>query len=101
MYCPIDHVAHVGFTHQYNVFLSYFLGLAHIEATVGALVEILHAFAMCDHENLDLATKLYMKLLMSEDTQVSREKQLLQSIAVESVVIQLNKHHISFSLYNL
>ena len=39
-------------------------GLAHVDATVGALVEIIHAFTVCDFENVALATKLYMKMLL-------------------------------------
>ncbi|XP_033099816.1 E3 ubiquitin-protein ligase UBR4-like [Anneissia japonica] len=46
-------------------------GLTNIEVTVGALVEIIHAFAANDVNNINLATKLYMKMLMSEDQSVS------------------------------
>ncbi|KAJ8300176.1 hypothetical protein KUTeg_021695 [Tegillarca granosa] len=42
----------------------YFSGLAHVDATVAALVEIIHAFTLNDFENIDLATKLYLKLLL-------------------------------------
>ena len=41
-------------------------GLTHIEATVGALVEVIHAFTACDLDNVTLATKLYVGLLLCE-----------------------------------
>ncbi|XP_071821604.1 E3 ubiquitin-protein ligase UBR4-like isoform X2 [Apostichopus japonicus] len=46
-------------------------GLTHIEITVGALVEIIYAFASTDLSVVPLATKLIMRLLISEDTNVS------------------------------
>ncbi|XP_022084216.1 E3 ubiquitin-protein ligase UBR4-like isoform X1 [Acanthaster planci] len=46
-------------------------GLTHVEITVGALVEIIHAFACSDLDNIPLATKLYVRLLMCEDQSVS------------------------------
>ncbi|XP_050389975.2 E3 ubiquitin-protein ligase UBR4 [Patella vulgata] len=46
-------------------------GLAHIDATVAALVKIIHAFTMCDLDCLNLATKHYVKLLLSTDPVVS------------------------------
>ncbi|XP_042908898.2 E3 ubiquitin-protein ligase UBR4 [Parasteatoda tepidariorum] len=48
-----------------------FRGLVHVEATVHALVEVIHAFTACDLEHVSLATKLYVKLLLCEDTLVS------------------------------
>ena len=39
-------------------------GLAHVDATVAALVEIVHAFTVADLDNVDRASKLYAKLLM-------------------------------------
>ena len=44
----------------------YLSGLTHIEATVGALVEVIHAFTSCDVESIPLATKLYVSLLLAE-----------------------------------
>ena len=41
-------------------------GLTEVEATVGALVEIIHAFASCDTESINLTTKLYVRLLLSK-----------------------------------
>ncbi|XP_033643062.1 E3 ubiquitin-protein ligase UBR4-like [Asterias rubens] len=46
-------------------------GLTHIEITVGALVEVIHAFASSDFDNVTLATKLFVRLLMCEDQAVS------------------------------
>ncbi|KAK2587956.1 hypothetical protein KPH14_004040 [Odynerus spinipes] len=47
-------------------------GLTHTEATVHALVEIIHAFTTCDVEgNTPLAAKLYLQLLFSSDTTIS------------------------------
>ena len=47
-------------------------GLTHTEATIHAMVEIIHAFTTCDIEtNTTLAAKLYLQLLLSSDTAVS------------------------------
>ncbi|KAL4218587.1 perineurial glial growth [Mactra antiquata] len=46
-------------------------GLSHVDATVGALVEIIHAFTVSDLDNIQLASKLYAKLLLSTDSTVS------------------------------
>ncbi|XP_066993474.2 E3 ubiquitin-protein ligase UBR4 [Anabrus simplex] len=47
-------------------------GLTHVEATVHAIVEIIHAFTTCDVEgSVSSAAKLYLQLLLSEDTLVS------------------------------
>ncbi|XP_062622353.1 E3 ubiquitin-protein ligase UBR4-like, partial [Saccostrea cucullata] len=46
-------------------------GLAHVDATVGALVEIIHAFAISDFDHVSLATKLYVKMLLCPDQLVS------------------------------
>lgn len=46
-------------------------GLVHVEATVHALVEVFHAFTACDLENVSLAAKLYVKLLLCEDINAS------------------------------
>lgn len=43
-----------------------------MEETVQALVEIIHSFALSDAENnIQIASKLYLKLLLSEDTTIS------------------------------
>ena len=42
-----------------------FSGLSHVDATVSALVEIINAFTLCDLDTANLATKLYVKFLMS------------------------------------
>ena len=47
-------------------------GLTHTEATIHAIVEIIHAFTTCDVEsNTPLAAKLYLQLLLSSDTTIS------------------------------
>ena len=47
-------------------------GLTHTEATIYAIVEIIHAFTIYDVEgNTPLAAKLYLQLLLSSDTSIS------------------------------
>ncbi|KAL5011608.1 hypothetical protein ScPMuIL_010159 [Solemya velum] len=46
-------------------------GLSCVDATVGALVEIVHAFTVTDLENVTLASKLYVRLLLCTDPVVS------------------------------
>nr|KAG5693182.1 hypothetical protein BaRGS_014072 [Batillaria attramentaria] len=46
-------------------------GLAHVDATVRALVEIIHAFSLSDPQCVSMATKHYVQLLLSTDPQVS------------------------------
>ncbi|KAL0119215.1 hypothetical protein PUN28_009656 [Cardiocondyla obscurior] len=47
-------------------------GLTHTEGTVYAIVEIIHAFTICDVENnTAIAAKLYLQLLLSSDTTIS------------------------------
>ncbi|XP_012287187.1 E3 ubiquitin-protein ligase UBR4 isoform X2 [Orussus abietinus] len=47
-------------------------GLTHIEATIHAIVDIIHAFTTCDVEgSTPSAAKLYLQLLLSADTAVS------------------------------
>jgi len=47
-------------------------GLTHTEATVHAIVEIIHAFTICDVEGtVGLAAKMYHQLLLQADPAVS------------------------------
>ncbi|XP_076455251.1 E3 ubiquitin-protein ligase UBR4-like isoform X3 [Babylonia areolata] len=46
-------------------------GLAHIDATVRALVEIISAFCLCDTQCVTMATKHLVHLLLCPDVQVS------------------------------
>lgn len=47
-------------------------GLTHVETTVQAIVEIIHAFTTCDPENtVPIAAQLYLELLLCEDTTIS------------------------------
>ncbi|XP_076048949.1 E3 ubiquitin-protein ligase-like protein poe isoform X2 [Oratosquilla oratoria] len=46
-------------------------GLTYVEATVQALVEIIHAYTVCSLSAVPLAVKLYTQLLLCSDTAVS------------------------------
>ncbi len=46
-------------------------GITHVEASVQALIEVLHAFTVVDHEAVPYAVKLYAQFLMADDAQVS------------------------------
>lgn len=47
-------------------------GLTHTEATIHAVIEIIHAFTICDVEGFaPLAAKLYLQLLLSSDSVIS------------------------------
>ncbi|GFN91871.1 E3 ubiquitin-protein ligase ubr4 [Plakobranchus ocellatus] len=46
-------------------------GLTNIDVTVCALVEVIHAFTLCDSECVPLATKHYISLLLCSDQMVS------------------------------
>lgn len=47
-------------------------GLTHTEATVHAMVEIIHSFTICDMENtIGLAAQMYREMLMHADPAVS------------------------------
>ncbi|XP_059140958.1 E3 ubiquitin-protein ligase UBR4-like isoform X2 [Physella acuta] len=46
-------------------------GLTNIDVTVSSLVEVIHAFTLCDPECVQLATKHYVRMLLSPDPIVS------------------------------
>lgn len=48
-----------------------FAGLTHVEATVQAVVEIIHAYTVCSLSVVPLAVRLYTELLLCTDTGVS------------------------------
>uniref|UniRef100_A0A2C9K8S7 UBR-type domain-containing protein n=1 Tax=Biomphalaria glabrata TaxID=6526 RepID=A0A2C9K8S7_BIOGL len=46
-------------------------GLTNIDITVSCLVEVIHAFTLCDPDFVQLATKHYVRMLLSQDPVVS------------------------------
>ena len=62
--------------------VAYLKGLNHIEATVGALIEVMHAFSISSsNDNVPLLCKLYTRMLLSDVSVILRnalQKQFLQ-----------------------
>lgn len=50
----------------WKVMEHFILGFQHVESTVTALVDIIHAFAIADPTKVGLAVKQYVKMLLCE-----------------------------------
>ena len=56
----------LSFSWCFKNFFSFISAFQHVDSTVTALVDIIHAFAIADLSNVGLAVQQYMQMLLCE-----------------------------------